>query len=354
MRPGQYRNEDGPKRYQPPINRSYQQLPRAPKDFYKQNNSGHSWKEAKPVSNQVVPACTYPSLPKKDEVLELKNEIEEQIKACQIDLSTLRQASQTVGTVSPVENQPDSLGITDISGFVSNMNLVDSVIKQNRHNAKLAEKEASVDMHQKMLFSSHAPYAIQDLKNHDNLLPLLFSSVFYTKAIEKEKEEALAEQYDYIRDAWNMQCDAIDALESTAVLMWPDVMPTDITKNAKDEQYIQFAAPDYPMYINPADKEAYKLWSEARLVDDPSGEHTTYKHRVEWSAEEKEIFLEQWCAHPKDFAKIAAKIPDKSVKECIEFYYLNKNLYDLKNLQAATKKRAGRRKKVASEGAIHQ
>ncbi|EAY13963.1 Myb-like DNA-binding domain containing protein [Trichomonas vaginalis G3] len=354
MRPGNSNYSDGPKRVAPPLNRPYQQIHRSPKDNYKSYRKEHSWKAITPAKKNSIPAAPYPSLPTKGQVLDEKNKIDSQIIEYQIDLSTLRQAPQTVGVVSHVESQPDSLGVVDVGGFIANMNLVDSVIAQNKNNAKLAAKEASVDANQRMMFSSHAPYAVQDLREHEDLLPLLFTSVFYTKMIEKEKEEALAEQYDTMRGIWNTQCDAVDTIAENPVFPWPEDMPESMTKTADDKVYMEFVADDTPMIINPAEKDVFKFNTDARLVNDPVSEHHVYKQRVKWSEEEKNIFLEQWCSHPKDFVKIASFLPDKSVKEVIEFYYLNKNLYDMKNLQAASKKRAGGRKKVASEGAIHK
>ena len=45
-----------------------------------------------------------------------------------------------------------------------------------------------------------------------------------------------------------------------------------------------------------------------------------------WTAEEVDMFYESLCKHKKDFSKIADEIPNKSSKECVEFYYLWKNI----------------------------
>ena len=46
----------------------------------------------------------------------------------------------------------------------------------------------------------------------------------------------------------------------------------------------------------------------------------------EWSAEDVDMFYEALCKHKKDFSKIAADLPNKSIKDCVEFYYLWKNI----------------------------
>jgi hypothetical protein len=45
-----------------------------------------------------------------------------------------------------------------------------------------------------------------------------------------------------------------------------------------------------------------------------------------WSPEEVDLFYEALCRNRKDFRRIAADIPGKSSQECVEFYYVWKNL----------------------------
>ena len=45
-----------------------------------------------------------------------------------------------------------------------------------------------------------------------------------------------------------------------------------------------------------------------------------------WTPAELDMFYEALCKHKKDFAKIAGDLPNKSIKDCVEFYYLWKNI----------------------------
>ena len=45
-----------------------------------------------------------------------------------------------------------------------------------------------------------------------------------------------------------------------------------------------------------------------------------------WSAEEVDMFYEALCKFKKDFDKISGELPNKSTKDCVEFYYLWKNI----------------------------
>ena len=45
-----------------------------------------------------------------------------------------------------------------------------------------------------------------------------------------------------------------------------------------------------------------------------------------WTAEEVDMFYEALCKHKKDFAKISGDLPNKTSQDCVEFYYLWKNI----------------------------
>jgi len=38
------------------------------------------------------------------------------------------------------------------------------------------------------------------------------------------------------------------------------------------------------------------------------------------------MFYEALCKHKKDFAKISGDLPNKTSQDCVEFYYLWKNI----------------------------
>jgi len=48
--------------------------------------------------------------------------------------------------------------------------------------------------------------------------------------------------------------------------------------------------------------------------------------RPSWTAEEVDMFYEALCKHKKDFTKIAGDLANKTTKDCVEFYYLWKNI----------------------------
>lgn len=51
-----------------------------------------------------------------------------------------------------------------------------------------------------------------------------------------------------------------------------------------------------------------------------------------WSPEERKIFIEMYLQYPKNFARISAYLPYKSCEQCVQFYYLHKRQYRLKQM----------------------
>ncbi|KAJ2668272.1 DNA-binding protein snt1 [Coemansia sp. RSA 1085] len=67
-----------------------------------------------------------------------------------------------------------------------------------------------------------------------------------------------------------------------------------------------------------------------------------------WTQNEVSAFIAAYLTYPKEFGKIAAHIPHKSMNECVLFYYRNKKQLKLKELEAKSVKRARRSRQAAS------
>ena len=66
-----------------------------------------------------------------------------------------------------------------------------------------------------------------------------------------------------------------------------------------------------------------------------------------WSEEERNIFARRYVLYPKQFGRIAEKLPHKTPKQCVAFYYLHKHLAGYKALLNARHRE--RRKKTKSK-----
>jgi len=66
------------------------------------------------------------------------------------------------------------------------------------------------------------------------------------------------------------------------------------------------------------------------LVDDPMQLHKEQAFINPWTQREKDIFLEKYVNHPKNFSRIASHLENKSTADCVLYYYLNKSSLKLK------------------------
>ena len=80
----------------------------------------------------------------------------------------------------------------------------------------------------------------------------------------------------------------------------------------------------------------------SKLIDDPLQEEKDRQHINPWTDIEKCIFLDRFLQHPKDFRKIASFLKNKSVHDCISFYYDSKQCVPYK---AALKEHLNRKKR---------
>ncbi|KAJ2366479.1 DNA-binding protein snt1, partial [Coemansia sp. RSA 2610] len=67
-----------------------------------------------------------------------------------------------------------------------------------------------------------------------------------------------------------------------------------------------------------------------------------------WTQSEVSAFVTAYLTYPKEFGKIAAHIPHKSMNDCVLFYYRNKKQLKLKELEAKSIKRARRSRQAGS------
>lgn len=81
----------------------------------------------------------------------------------------------------------------------------------------------------------------------------------------------------------------------------------------------------------------------SRLVSDPLKEADEQRQINPWSDIEKCIFLDRFLQHPKDFRKIASFLKNKSVHDCISFYYDSKQSVPYKRALKEHFKRKKRR-----------
>jgi hypothetical protein len=131
---------------------------------------------------------------------------------------------------------------------------------------------------------------------------------------------------------------------------WPKEMVDVKPFTSKDGKEV--LAPDQPMYLDEVEAHTYVFFTMNGFVPDPVAAHREYRQRLCWTASEKQVFIDKYRLHPREFKKIAAGLPHKSVKDVIEYYYINRINLNLKEIEQQSKKRG--RKRVITEGAVRK
>nr|CDS34434.1 nuclear receptor corepressor,nuclear receptor co repressor related (ncor) [Hymenolepis microstoma] len=124
---------------------------------------------------------------------------------------------------------------------------------------------------------------------------------------------------------------------------------------AEDISKMKEYAIDPPVTLPPWER-SHRFICTAHLVTDPKGDHIRAQSLEKWSKEDKTRFKERFLATPKNFPAIAAAI-DKTVAECIHFYYLTKKTEGYKALvkkhSTSRRRRAGHSDKNGPTGPSH-
>mmetsp|Transcript_35125 Transcript_35125/g.75851 ORF Transcript_35125/g.75851 Transcript_35125/m.75851 type:complete len:535 (+) Transcript_35125:98-1702(+) len=69
---------------------------------------------------------------------------------------------------------------------------------------------------------------------------------------------------------------------------------------------------------------SYSTGRILQRVEDPATEETRRQGTIVWSDIEKCIFLDSFFHHPKKFRKISSFLPNKTTKDCVQYYYDSK------------------------------
>jgi hypothetical protein len=101
------------------------------------------------------------------------------------------------------------------------------------------------------------------------------------------------------------------------------------------------------MFLSKRERRANVYYDMNGLIDDPQFAHERFRARICWTEEERAIFIEKYKQHQKDFRKIKAALQDKTYKDVIEFYYLNRYPLNLRDTEGSKRRP---KKKVISEG----
>ena len=193
-------------------------------------------------------------------------------------------------------------------------------------------------------------FSFKDKDN--NTFDTMMRTISNSRRELRSKAVSLAHEYKKRRTLWSNFSDNLRYYQKeqheTVEVFPPEFVKT--VRRIGDRMNTQLWAPDQPMYLSEQERETYLLYDENCFVSDPLLEHNRFKDRVSWTESDKKLFIEKYAQHPRDFKKIANSIPSKTVKDVVEYYYINRKRLDLKGVEAQSKKRG--RKKYITEGGV--
>eukprot|EP00474_Spongospora_subterranea_P009923 CRZ10381.1 hypothetical protein [Spongospora subterranea] len=99
----------------------------------------------------------------------------------------------------------------------------------------------------------------------------------------------------------------------------------------KREYYARRLAP-IPNMQDEQRRTTFRFFSRNAIVEDPRAQDQLRKLINPWSEHEKTIFKKKYSKFPKNFVKIASFLSNKTIGDCVSYYYSSKTIINYKNL----------------------
>ncbi|RDB29981.1 Uncharacterized protein C22E12.19 [Hypsizygus marmoreus] len=173
------------------------------------------------------------------------------------------------------------------------------------------------------------------------------------QALMEEKTKRLKEEYLTLQARWVAHCAALDEQSKPPAIETETVQPTGRTtrrstaslgdavrSDLEMEQIIASLGNDDatdPHHLSQRNlatipdmisvthgKVDYYFDDTNHAVENPSEYYAPHTGMHDWTEQEKEIFLDKFAAHPKQFGLIAEHLPNKTASQCVAYYYLHK------------------------------
>jgi hypothetical protein len=278
------------------------------------------------------------------EIQDQRSQLEHEVQGAQAELSSLQHERDFFDRPGTAIIPPGAgAGVSLCHNVLMPDSLIESVIRDNRSRKAQSDPAPGGPSFRHI---ADLPGFWAAVDGHRSRLSLLFGAKLTKRLIVADKQRALARAF----------CDRVHAESARLIdeyaerlggvdVKWPKEFPPG--KPRTDDVRL-LVARDQPMLITRAQKAAYCFYDTNSVVGDPQADFDEYRARISWSDEEKRKYLAKYGQHGKKFKLIAASLPLKTVKDVIEFYYVNRFRLDLKDRDSARRKRG--KKKVLSEG----
>jgi hypothetical protein len=283
-----------------------------------------------------------------------KKELEAEISRVQGRLLHLHRVQERgFLSVPSLKTRSPDVQIQDFRGFLIPHKTVNEV-QQTSHGK-------AVEAHSMFLLGEpnpqvnhlhHLPFFRFPFEAHDELMEPIYTVVANWRSIVSEKCYSLALEYAERKGLWDLENQALCAYsheKRVCLDQWPPEF-SKATLKTNESVIMNRVGQDQPMFLDELEGRSCLFYDYNALVEDPVLEHKAYRKRLAWTESEIKIFMERYAQHPREFKRISASLPAKSIKDVIEFYHIHRIEYGLGAIEKASRKRG--RKKVITEGMI--
>jgi hypothetical protein len=229
--------------------------------------------------------------------------------------------------------------------LVENVLLANTLVSRSDDETEEADAEGLI---REVLLG---PQLEDRVESFNQLRPSLVEFITQRQTFIHDKFRKLRQEYAHLQDQWNTHCHILNEQSKPSILEGEtmpigrttrrsanlgDVVRSDLemdqilasleNNDATDPNHLsQWNLATIPEMISVTNGRVDYLFDDtSHRIEDPAEYYGLFTGIDDWTAEEKEIFLDKYAAYPKQFGIIAESLPNKTSSQCVDYYYLHK------------------------------
>eukprot|EP01130_Rhizamoeba_saxonica_P007496 TRINITY_DN3031_c3_g1_i1.p1 TRINITY_DN3031_c3_g1~~TRINITY_DN3031_c3_g1_i1.p1 ORF type:complete len:367 (-),score=102.00 TRINITY_DN3031_c3_g1_i1:38-1138(-) len=284
-------------------------------------------------------------LPAQTEVILMMKNKDGEIASLEKLLQTTRERREEVRNTVP----PFLKNVPKTSNNYMNAKITDPtilhIIQKNKENGEIARDYYSQNLETSVVFNDISDIDIrkQTIKNHAKIRPHLIRTIGKNKVAQRNKFAALQTEYKNRIIEWkkylkNKQDSRPKKKRKRRTRRGSRKDATPIPSLEEIRERVSKTIATIPPLILDTRKRNTFFIDKNRIV--PNTKEVLESKIIEevWLPQEEASFLELFAKYKKNFEKISKHLANKTCKDCIKFYYVNKFRLNLKTIQTDKKK----------------
>ncbi|KAJ5075501.1 duplicated homeodomain-like superfamily protein [Anaeramoeba ignava] len=315
---------------------------------YKRESSPPFFTSREKILEPLRIECKYPAFPSKDQVLKSIQNMDSSILQIESTIDGLKQFDQLHKF-----KEETSIEMKVRNILIENQKVAKESKERFEEICKRAEKPV-VQNHQFSLFSFS-----QNTNHSDDFLLKIKSKIASKILLKHLIESQLSIYYIQLENIWQQKKEDLTKSKKSNTQNYKKRKSKLINYNNFDEDddedeqsrirdYLEVSAPVPPMIIIPTERKLTSFYDNNRLINAETSREVFEERHPEWTEEEVSIFLKIYSQSPKDFRLISNYLPNRSMREIIQFYYINR--FKLGLNKNPTQRQTNSKKKVIQEG----